>query len=211
MTDDRSPSRPGPGPDAGTADRDEQLAALLGVAPLEAHTRTRVVRRALDEMPASPRYRPRLALAAAAAAVVSAIAIGGVVVLNGGTDHTRPRLAVGPGSKPAGGSPSTLGAGSAAPVAPRDLGDVGDVTDPARLRLVLAGPSGRPSRALGSALRGCGDLATTARLIRLDTVGTGVDAGRAVAVVAGPDAAGQRVAAVVAVRGCSVLQRFALG
>jgi hypothetical protein len=96
-------------------------------------------------------------------------------------------------------------------LAPRDLGDVGDVTDPVRLRQVVTGPPGRPSRSLGSVLRACGDLAATARLVRLDIVATGVDAGQPVAVVVGPDAAGPRAVAVVALRGCTVLQRFALG
>jgi hypothetical protein len=148
---------------------------------------------------------------ATAAAVLLVIAVAGEVALTGGSDHTRPPLAVGPGGRqPTPAGPSTLGAGRAASV-PRDLGDVGDVSDPSRLRQVVAGPAGRPSRALGSVLQACGDLTTTTRLVRLDTVGTGVDAGQPVAVVVGPDPTGQRVAAVVALRGCAVLQRVALG
>ncbi len=211
MTDDHSISRPGSGSDGGTEGRDEQLAGLLAVPSLEPHTRRRLVRRALGEAPESTPRRGRVAWVATAAAALVVIAVAGGVVLSGGSDHTRPPLAVGPGArKPTAAGPSTLGAGPAVS-APRDLGDVGDVTDPSRLRQVVAGPAGRPSRALGSVLRACGDLTTTTRLGRLDTFGIGVDAGQPVAVVAGPDPTGQRVAAVVALRGCAVLQRVALG
>jgi hypothetical protein len=208
MTDNPFTPRPGSAPDGGTSARDEQLAALLAVSPLDPHTRRRLVRRALDEAPRATRRRSRVAWVAAAAAVLVVITVAGGVVLSSGTDHTRPPFAVGPGARnPTAAGPSTLGAGSAL----HDLGDVGDITDPVRLRQVVAGPARRPSRSLGSVLRACGDLAATARLVSVDTVATGVDAGQPVAVVVGPDAAGPRVVAVVALRGCTVLQRFALG
>src|ERR1700674_656833 len=178
MTDDHTPQP--------EDERDERLAALLAVAPLAPHTRGRLIRRALDEAPASTRGPFRWTRVAVAAAVLAVIAVTGAVLLTGGTDHGGPRRALGPGRGPrAVPSPLTLAPSSAAAV-PHDLGAVGDVTAPRRLRRVAAGPSTGAGGSVDSVRQTCHDLATIAGLVRLDTVGTGVDGGVAAGGVVGP-------------------------
>lgn len=202
MTDDRTPVPPGPEPDTGPDDRDEHLAARLAVEPLAAHTRTRLVRRALDEGPTGRRRRLPGGLTGAAAVLAVAVVVT-VVVLTTGSSGGGPRRAAvrSPAAAPR----------AAAGVTTRDLGDVGDVTDPARLRSVFGAPAVVPAGRPDPAVRVCGDLTVTAGLARLDTVGHGLDAGRPVIVAAGVDRAGRRVVVVVAVSSCAVLQRLALG
>lgn len=168
---------------------------------VESHTRRRLVRRALDAAPASPR-RPRLALVSVAAAVLAVVAVAGIVLLAGGGGSRGPTRAAGP---------SAPQPGAAARAAPRDLGDVGDVTNPAALRRVLGPSTLLPERPRNSIVGACATLAATAHLARLDAVGTGIDGGQPVVVAVGPDAAGDPFAVAVTAPGCSVLQRVALG
>ena len=119
--------------------RDERVAGLLAVEPLDDVTRRRLVGRALD---AGSRRRPWLVAAAAAAALV----IGGgawLVARSGGSGSHRtvaaptvPSAGVSPGGPRAGAqlAPSAL---------PMFLGDFGDLNDPtaiARLRAAAAAP-----------------------------------------------------------------------
>jgi hypothetical protein len=128
MTDDRPPD-----------ERDEELASLLDVPPLDDVTRERLVTRALDD--AGPRRAaPRLTrlLVPAAAALVALVLVGvGVFVLvnrDGDNSGTAARSRT-----PEAASPSERGSGpdassSAETVGVRDLGELGDVTDSGELR-----------------------------------------------------------------------------
>lgn len=212
MSDDPTPGGPGPDPEEGD-DRDERLAALLAVAPLEDHTRARLVRRALDAAPAR-RRRPALLLSAAAALLVIVVTGAAILTSGGGGQTSRAARRAAPTTPVAGSQAGIPAPGSAAQVAPRDLGAVGDVTNPARLRRAVAGPTSTTGRSLDSIRTACGPVGpggAVRGVTRIDTVGTAVDAGQPTAILVGRDAAGRRVAVVVAVHDCSVLQRLPLG
>jgi hypothetical protein len=211
MTDHPTVGRPGGAPEDGADARDERVAARLAVPPLDDHTRARLIRRALEEVPGSTTGRSRRAwaLVAAAALLVVAVASGLLLASGGGRSPSAQRA---PHRPPTAGSQVPAAApGAAATVAPRDLGGVGDVTDPARLRRVLAGPAGAASGSLTTLRDACGNGEAVAGVTRVEAVGTGVDAGQPAAIVVGRDTAGRRVAVVVALHGCRVLQRIPLG
>lgn len=143
MTDELTPDPPD--------QRDEHIAELLEVPPLDEVTRRRLVAAALEAAPAATaptRVRGRRLLAVAAAAV-AVVAVGaGVVVIATGDDggrgtstvagrpevEKRARTEAGAGDDQAATAPAPEAAPSAGTVAPRDLGDLGDVTEPSRLR-----------------------------------------------------------------------------
>jgi len=222
MSDDPTVRGPGSDPDEGADGPDERLAALLAVAPLEDHTRARLVRRALDAAPVSSpgRRRPALLLSAAAALLVIVVTGAAILGTSGGGQTSRAaRRAAGP-TAVAGPQAGVPGPGSAAQVAPRDLGAVGDVTAAARLRQVVAGPASATGRSLESIRPACGLVGpggpggpggAAGGVTRIDTVGTAVDAGQPAAILVGRDGTGRRVAVVVALHDCSVLQRLPLG
>ena len=117
--------------------RDERLAELLDVPPLDDVTRRRLVRRALEESgaPAGRGYRRFVAIAAAAA--VGVIALFGVAVVlrddgtetnTAGQDRTTEKTAQPPA---AGDADEEQAAPAAGPIY---VGDVGEVSDPAVLR-----------------------------------------------------------------------------
>jgi hypothetical protein len=157
MTDDLPPD-----------DRDEELAPLLEVPPLDDVTRERLVTRALDD--AGPRRAaPRLArmLVPAAAALVALVLVGlGVFVLvnrdgdNAGT-AARPRTpeAASPSER---GSAPDASSSTEAVTGVRDLGELGDVTDAGELRRRVraqldeapAPPRSAPPRCLERAVAG---------------------------------------------------------
>jgi hypothetical protein len=129
MTDDLPPD-----------ERDEELASLLEVPPLDEVTRERLVTRALDE--AGPRHSaPRLTrlLVPAAAALVAVVLVGvGVFVLvnrdgdNAGTaTRSRTPEAASPSER---GSAPDASSSAEAVTGVRDLGELGDVTDSGELR-----------------------------------------------------------------------------
>lgn len=107
--------------------RDERLAALLEVPPLDDVTRRRLVRRALEE-PAARLQRRRLigALSAAAAALV--VVLGTAILLrdDGGGDTTAARPAEDQGSGK--GEPEEEATAADA------FADLGEISDPAVLR-----------------------------------------------------------------------------
>ncbi len=209
MTDDPTVRRPGAAPEECADERDEQLAALLAVPPLEDHTRTRLVRRALDEVSASTPRRSRRALPIVAAATLLVVAVtGGLLLASGGGGQS-------PTAKRASQPPPTAGSqapapGSAAEFAPRDLGAVGDVTGPTQLRRVVNGLAGAAIGSLDTIREACGNVGPVAGVTRFDIVGTGVDAGQPAAIIVGRDTTGRRVAVVVALHGCRALQRLPL-
>jgi hypothetical protein len=153
VTDDLTPDPPDR--------RDEHIAELLEVPPLDEVTRRRLVTKALDAAApvAAPLPRGRRVLAVAAAAV-AVVAVGaGVLVVatndDGGSGSStvagRPPTEKGadagegasqeaPADTPA---PETVlpaaGDQSMALSVPRDLGELGDVTDLDRLRAIVSG------------------------------------------------------------------------
>jgi hypothetical protein len=216
MSDDPTRRGPGSDPDEGADGRDERLAALLAVAPLEDHTRARLVRRALDAAPVSSpgRRRPALLLSAAAALLVIVVTGAAILATSGGGQTSRAARRAARPTPVAGPQAGIPGPGSAAQVAPRDLGAVGDVTGAARLRQVVAGPASATGRSLDSIRSACGPVGPSGaagRVTRIDTVGTAVDAGQPAAILVGRDGTGRRVAVVIALHDCSVLQRLPLG
>jgi hypothetical protein len=129
MTDDLPPD-----------ERDDELASLLEVPPLDDGTRERLVTRALDD--AGPRRGARRLtrlLVPAAAALVALVLFGvGVFVLvnrdgdNAGTAaRSRPPAAATPGER---GSAPDASSSAEAVTGVRDLGELGDVTDSGELR-----------------------------------------------------------------------------
>jgi hypothetical protein len=131
MTDDLPPDED---------ERDEELASLLEVPPLDDATRERLVTRALDE--AGPRRSaPRVTrlLVPAAAAFVALVLVGaGVFVLvnrdgdNAGTAaRSRTPEAASPSER---GSAPDASSSAGAVTGVRDLGELGDVTDSGELR-----------------------------------------------------------------------------
>ena len=152
--------------------RDEHVAALLAVEPLDELTRRRLVRNALEAAPATRRRTSRVWWTGAAAAAVAAIVVTALVLTSGGSgDQTTAAR------EPTGGSATTLPvttlpatgtapndlstqssgdqaanpdtntkslAPSAFGASPASLGDLGDVTAPAALR----SPRGTALRAL---------------------------------------------------------------
>jgi hypothetical protein len=129
MTDDLPPD-----------ERDDELASLLEVPPLDDGTRERLVTRALDD--AGPRRGARRLtrlLVPAAAALVALVLVGvGVFVLvnrdedNAGTAaRSRPPAAATPGER---GSAPDASSSAEAVTGVRDLGELGDVTDSGALR-----------------------------------------------------------------------------
>jgi hypothetical protein len=212
MSDGPTLRGPGSDPEEGADGRDEQLATLLAVAPLEDHTRARLVRRALDAAPVSPRRRrPVLLLSAAAALLVIVVTGAAILATSGGGQTSRAARRAATPTPVAGPQAGAPGPGAAAQVAPRDLGAIGDVTDAARLRHVVAGPTTATGRSLDSIRPACGPVGATGGVTRIDTVGTAVDAGQPAAILVGRDGTGRRVAVVVALHDCSVLQRLPLG
>ena len=212
MTDDPTVRRPGATPEEGADERDERLAALLAVPPLDDHTRTRLVRRALDQVRASTPRRSRRAFSLVAAATVLVVAVAGGLLLTSGGGGPGPTATRASQPPPAAGSRApTLAPGSAAALAPRDLGAVGDVTATTQLRRVVTGPAGAASGSLNTIRDACGTVGPVAGVTRFDTVGTGVDAGQPAAIIVGRDTTGRRVAVVVALHGCRALQRLPLG
>lgn len=126
--------------------RDDRLAELLGVEPLDELTRRRLVSRALEEVPPQHRRRDPWRLLAAAAAVVIVL-LGGLAWLvtradTGGSGSERAasealaddasRSTVAPAA------PDAAAGGDGAPLARvADVGDVGDVSAPGSRRRVL--------------------------------------------------------------------------
>jgi hypothetical protein len=190
MTDDHSPD-----------ERDEQLAARLEVPPLDDVTRRRLVTRALDDAGSRPAARPRLRrlLVPAAALVVLVLAAAGVLALvnrDGGDTTTSARPTAPDAVSPGGGEPAPGGSSSAESAAGvRDLGELGDVSDPGDLRRGVRDQLDEaPPRARATA-PACLDVAVTGTPAP-NAFGTGTYRGRPVLVLILP-ASGDRSTAVL--------------
>jgi hypothetical protein len=195
MTDDLPP-------DERDDERDEQLASLLEVPPLDDVTRRRLVTRAVDEAgaPRAPsRQLARLLVPAAAALVALLLAGAGVFALvnrdEGDTTtaaRSRPPDTLTPGR----GEPAPEDSSSAESAAGvRDLGDVGDVTDPGDLRRVVGARLEEPPPAPRAAAPACLGRAVTGTPTP-SAYGTGTHRGRPVLVLVLP-ASGDRSTAVL--------------
>lgn len=137
------PDRPTDDPPNDDDARDERLAALLEVPPLDDLTRRRLVRRALDEPGAvvgdmAARRRQLVgALGVAAAAVV--VVVAGAVVLRAGDDSGDTTAA-----RSADEEPAENGGANEAAAAPGAFADLGEVSDPAVLREQLGALAAAP-------------------------------------------------------------------
>jgi len=185
--------------------RDMRLAALLEVEPLDEVTRRRLVRTAVASAPAR---RPRLALIVPVAAAIVIGLIVGAVLVNRPDDPT-PTAAPVTGEAPrAAGQPAQQPAG-----APPVLGDLGDVTDPAALRLALArarstesAEAAEPADKAATTSAGC---ATTPppEAGAVVVTATGTADGTPVVIVVGTDPTGAEVAFVLRASDCAILER----
>lgn len=187
-----------PGADA----RDERLAGMLAVEPLDEVTRRRLVRGALDA--AQPRSsRPRLAAAVSIAAVLLAgvVAVGITLSDDGGdrpTAASTPERERAPSDRVA--TTATPGAGEKTADAPAPAAtsagvpDLGDVSDPTTLRKrvqsVTEGEtqSGPPETFDDDRAVPCSKTLGEGLALRgLRVVGAGTDRGRRVVVLTGTD------------------------
>jgi hypothetical protein len=205
VNDDRTPEPPEP--DA----RDERLAALLEVEPLDDVTRRRLVSRAVEQGPSAGAQRRRLArvpLAAAAAVLAALVVVGGglALVLRGGGTTTE--------AERAGGRTADRAVTEQA-AAPVPIGDLGDVSDPDVLRRRLAA---RTATAPGERIEEGAAAAEADTALAVDPacaaeleqagagppslVATGTDAGRSVVVLVAPRGA-QQVAFVLDAQTCA--------
>jgi hypothetical protein len=126
--DDRPPGDADRPPNDG---RDERLAKLLEVPPLDDVTRRRLVRRALDDPGSAPARRRRLARPVAVAAATLVVVVGAAIVLRdggGNGDSTAARRTGEDSAEDAGER------GTNEPAAPTSFGELGEVSDPAVLR-----------------------------------------------------------------------------
>jgi hypothetical protein len=204
MTDDLPPE-----------ERDEELASLLEVPPLDAVTRRRLVARALDDAGARPATPRRARLLAPAAAALVALVLVGVAVFalinrNGDGADTAgragsPEAASPSDRRPAPDGPSSAESATGVP----DLGELGDVTDAADLRRLVRAQLDAPPPAPRAAAPPCleravdGSPAPTA-------FGTGTHRGEPVLVLVLPASGDRSTLVVLETRTCRAIAVFDL-
>jgi hypothetical protein len=183
-------------------ERDEQVAALLEVPPLDDVTRRRLVTRALDDADARRAPSRRLArlLVPAAAALVALVLAGvGVFALvnrDGGDTTDAARSRTPDATSPSGGERTPDESDTAETAAGvRDLGDVGDVSDPGDLRRAVRSRLDQPPPAPRAAPPACLERAVSGTPTP-SAYGTGTHRGRPVLVLVLP-ASGDRSTAVL--------------
>jgi hypothetical protein len=206
--------------------RDEQIAGLLAVEPLDHLTRRRLVTtavRAADAGPADPdeiddepdrRGRSRFAvLLPVAAAIAIGIIVGALVVTRpeGSTttaarQDTDTSVAADAGSAPApqaAANPPAINESS--PL--RSLGDLGDVTDPGALDQAVGAAQAKDAAAV-TPTGVCADIPPPdLGLVSTSAAGTGTAAGVAVNVIVGADATGERIAVVLRSEDCLIIRK----
>jgi hypothetical protein len=198
---------------ADTDQRDETLASVLAVPPLDDVTRRRLVREALDRP--VPRPSRFVAVAAVAAALALGAFVGTVLVTEPEqSDVTTAQRAptVSADAESLESAPAGMANATASPVTP--LGDLGDVSDAADLREAVdlgfersAGPT-EDSTILGYPC--AANTPETFGLVAPSALGIGTYDGIAVTVVIGTSPAGQALAVVVQSDTCSVLANVRL-
>lgn len=200
--------------------RDERVAALLAVPPLDDVTRRRLVRDALgatEDAPAPPRSRSRLAVAVpVAAAILVGLVVGAVIVQRPSDD---PPTAAQPASSvpaPQGDSERAAEADDGAPavaqspsVAPASLGNLGIVDDEADLRIAVSLAEGQPAgpEAATAAEAACASTDPAGLgLVAVTALGTALHDDAPVVVLVGTDAEGRRRAIALDASCTPVLQ-----
>lgn len=197
-------------------ERDEQMAALLEVPPLDDVTRRRLVRGALAEAATAPGRgrRPGRWLVAAAVAV-GVLAIGGVTALVLRDEGNGSETVAGKAREATPGDADT--ASGAAAATPQPLGDLGDVSEAAALRARLASFTDVPPPSAADETEAttanvalpCLDAAVPAGTGPVTRAGTGTyDGTPAVVLVAARD--GAEVAFVLDASTCAVLAEVPL-
>jgi hypothetical protein len=202
---------------AETDQRDEALAALLAVPPLDDVTRRRLVREALDRP--LPRPSRVIAVASVAAALAIGALVGAVLVTEpeqpaATTAQRAPTPSVSPEAAADGEAFSPAGRLEAASIPVTPLGDLGDVTAPADLRDAIdAGFERSAGPTEDSAIVGypcAANAPETFGLVAPSALGIGTYEGVAVTVVVGTTPAGEAVAVVVQADTCGVVANVRL-
>lgn len=210
MSDEPRPDQPAD--DVPDDRRDERIAALLAVAPLDDVTRRRLVRRAVSTV--YPASRGRFAaVASIAAAIAIGVGIGAILV------H-QPHI---PGPTTALGNPTVAGAtapkaavdapaaaSAAAPV--NALGNLGDVTSDDSLRAAVASAEERGATEREDAAQSpCASTdPRTIGVVAIVAAGVADSDRQPVAVLVGTSPAGEAVAVVVQQPDCTVLRTVKL-
>jgi hypothetical protein len=209
MNDDLPPDEPNT--EAAGDGRDEHVAALLEVPPLDDVTRRRLVAGALAE--AEPRRaRTRRVLFPAAAALVVLVLVGvGAFVLatrggNGGDGTAARTTTAAPGTQP--GAPQA-GEADASQAGIPDLGDLGDLTDQSELRRSLASARRAPATAQRAAAPPCLDRAVTGSPAP-EAFATGTNQGRPVLVLVLPSGADSTTAVLLDQETCQAVAVISL-
>jgi hypothetical protein len=206
MSDDMPPDEPTR--EAAGEGRDENVAALLEVPPLDDVTRRRLVAGALADAE-QRRARTRRVLVPAAAVLIVLVLVGvGAFVLatrgGGGDDGTAARTTTAaPGTQA--GAPQA-GEADASHAGIPDLGDLGDVTDQSELRRKLA-PARRapaPAQTERAAAPPCLDRALTGSPAP-EAFGTGTHRGRPVLVLVLPSGADSTTAVLLDQQTCQAV------
>lgn len=227
MTDETPipPSDPGTPPPDDDA-RDEQIAGLLAVEPLDDLTRRRLVTTAVSAVDAGPADpdelhdepdrlgRSRFAvLLPVAAAIAIGIVVGALVVTRpddttttAARKDTDTSVAAGAGSAPApqaAVNPPALNESSSL----RSLGDLGDISDPETLSQAV-GAAQLKDAAAATPTGVCADIPPSdLGLVTTSAAGTGTAAGVAVNVIVGTDATGERIAVVLRSEDCLIIRK----
>jgi hypothetical protein len=201
MNDEQFPNEPASDADD---ERDEQLASLLDVPPLDDVTRRRLVTRALAGAGHGRVRAGRVLLPAAAALVVLLLVGGGAFVLatrddNGDTAARSPTAALQP-------APGATGAGEAdaSTAGVPDLGELGDLAGDGELRRQLALARRDPAPARRAAAPACLDLAVTGSPAP-DAFATGTHQGRPVLVLLLPSSSNSTTAVVLDQETCRAI------
>ncbi len=190
--------------------RDERLAALLAVPPLDEVTRRRLVREALDRP--VPRASRLTAAMAVAAAVIVGVVVGTVLVQEDSPVATTTAQGGQPSASSDGfalekaANPGALD--SVAPVTP--LGGLGDVTKPADLRAAIDGGFARSEgptedSAVPLAYPCASTPAETFDLVATTALGLGFYRGVSVTIFVGTSPGGEPLAVVVRQDDCTEL------
>jgi hypothetical protein len=219
MTDETPTQPPDDGP------RDEQVAALLAVEPLDDMTRRRLVNTAVaatalpddeEEDQLGRRGRSRLAvLLPVAAALAIGVVVGALVVTRPDdttntaarqdTDTSVAKGAAGADSTPApqaAANPPALNESS--PL--KSLGDLGDVSEPGSLNQAVT--AARTKDAATTPTGVCADIPPRdLGLLTTSAAGTGTAGGEAVNVILGADASGETIAVVLRSEDCLMIRK----
>ena len=203
----------------GTDVRDQTLAEHLEVAPLDEMTRRRLVRTAMAS--AAPPRRGLAVILPVAAALVIGLIVGAVLVTSPESTTTTAQQATTAGAPaPRGVEPTDQAHKGGNPVfapAPEsgaaDLGDLGEVGDPATLQRAVAAAQakGAANSSEAAALPCAQSDPAAVGLVVIGASGRGTYQGVPVTVLVGTGADGGEVAVSVRTSDCGIVGRTALG